>query len=886
MSYTRGGTRRGSLAEALPFIALDPATIDRDVARALEESTARVYGAVVVRIDSRRAVVAFSRPTQRAIDTVGAMLGLEIQPLTADARAVEAVQVKAYGAAAPTSALRSRRRERARAEQPDDLHALSSRTGLPIFRLEPTRLPDGRVADPIDRGAAALVGYDLCHSLGVLPLETGGGQITVASSDPEDPLAARVLGAVTGFEARWVIAPEDEVMRAIDRAFGQASAVEAPPRAAPEPVAEAPPAVEPPPVPVQPVPTPSARPDPARDRHLHLGELLVAHGLVSEEAVAEALEVQRRTGDRMGEILMHVGGVSDDAIVGALAEQARLTEVDLDTIRPERSAIELLPEGVIRRHRVVPLEVVDGTLVVAMVNKDDEDALAAIREHSDLPLRVMLAPAASVDRLLHRVYGEEYVRNAVQELIETSPEESAHFVLSRSQVIFAIVMAVLFLFGGIVSPVETIVALSIFAVFFYLAFGVYRFWLVYRSIEHDLHLPVTDEDVAALSERTLPVYTILVPLYKEAAIIPHLVESIEKLDYPPTKLDVKLLLEEDDEESLEVLGRMTLPPQFQPIVVPHAHPKTKPKACNYGLPHARGEIVVIFDAEDEPEPDQLKKVVASLRNANDPQIVCVQARLNYYNPNQNLLTRWFTTEYSMWFDLFLPGLDATDVPIPLGGTSNHFIRSKLEELGGWDPFNVTEDADLGIRLYRHGYRVAVVDSTTYEEANSEVRNWVRQRSRWVKGYIQTWLVQMRHPWQLMRSIGPRRWLSFQLIVGGTFLVFLLNPIFWTLTSMWTLTEAGVLRQIFPGIVYYAGGFALYLGNFLFAYVTAAGAAYRGYNHLVKYALLVPLYWALMSVAAWKGLIQLVRKPFYWEKTEHGLHLKEEQSWADRPKRQG
>jgi cellulose synthase/poly-beta-1,6-N-acetylglucosamine synthase-like glycosyltransferase len=278
-------------------------------------------------------------------------------------------------------------------------------------------------------------------------------------------------------------------------------------------------------------------------------------------------------------------------------------------------------------------------------------------------------------------------------------------------------------------------------------------------------------------------------------------------------------------------------------------------------------------------------VIASLRNANDPSIVCVQARLNYYNPNQNLLTRWFTTEYSMWFDLFLPGLDASDVPIPLGGTSNHFIREKLEELGGWDPFNVTEDADLGVRLYRHGYRVAVVDSTTYEEANSEVRNWVRQRSRWVKGYIQTWLVQMRHPFKLIRAIGPRRWLSFQVVVGGTFLVFLLNPIFWTLTSLWTLTEAGVLRQIFPGVVYYAGGFALYLGNFLFAYVTAAGAAYRGYNHLVKYALLVPLYWALMSVAAWKGLIQLVRKPFYWEKTEHGLHLKEE-SWDERPKRAG
>ena len=508
MSSARSGTRRGSLAEALPFVALEPATIDRDVARSLDESTARVFGAVVVKIDERRAIVAFSRPTQRAIDTVGAMLGVEIQPLTADAKAVEAAQVKAYGPTAPSSALRTRRRARARAGKPGELRALSSRTGLPIFRLEPATRTDGRIADPVDREAAALVGYDLCHSLGVLPLEAEGGRITLASADPEDPLAARVLRAVTGLEPNWVLASEDELMSAIDRAFGQAPAVEAAPAAAAEapvaePEVEASPAVEPASVPGPAAPAPSARPDPARERHLHLGELLVAHGLVSEEAVAEALEVQRRTGDRMGEILMHVGGVSDDAIVGALAEQARLTEVDLDTIRPERAAIDLLPEGVIRRHRVVPLEVVDGTLVIAMVNKDDADALAAIREHTSLPLRVMLAPAASVDRLLHRVYGEEYVRNAVQELVETAPQESAHFVLSRGQVVFGIVMAFLILIGGIVNPVQTIVAISICAVFFYLAFGVYRFWLVYRSIEHDMQLPVTDTDVASL-ERADP----------------------------------------------------------------------------------------------------------------------------------------------------------------------------------------------------------------------------------------------------------------------------------------------------------------------------------------------------------------------------------------------
>jgi glycosyltransferase XagB len=873
----RGGPGRSSVAEAFPFFHLDPATINRDVGRLLDGATARAFRAVVVRVEGDRALVAFAHPTKRAIETVGAMLGREVQPLVADRAAIDAAQFKVYGAPPRTTGLRERRRRREEDER-------SARQ----IAAPPAESPPSA-----DRTTAGMLGYDLCHALGVLPLRADSHTVTLAATDPGDPLAERIVRTVTGRAPRWVTTTEAELASALDAAFEReapAKTLEAEPEAAePEPAAapdtaEAADAAEA----EAPEPAPAPR-RPRREReparHRHLGEMLVTRGLVTTEQVDEALEIQQRTGDRMGQILMHVGNLSDEAVASALAEQARLTEVDLDTIRPEQRAVELLPEGVIRRHQVVPLEIVDDTLVIAMVDRADADALAAIREHVSMPLRIMLAPASAIDRLLHRVYGEQYVRNAVQELVETAPEESAHFVLSRGQVIFGVGLLLAILVFGVITPVQTIVAISIFAVFFYLAFGIYRFWLVYRSIEHDLHLPVSDEDVAALSERTLPVYTILVPLYKEAAIIPHLVDSIEKLDYPPTKLDVKLLLEEDDEESVAAVAEMNLPPQFQAIVVPHAHPKTKPKACNYGLPHARGEMVVIFDAEDEPEPDQLKKVVASLRNAADPQIVCVQARLNYYNPNQNLLTRWFTTEYSMWFDLFLPGLDATDVPIPLGGTSNHFVREKLEELGGWDPFNVTEDADLGVRLYRHGYRVAVVDSTTYEEANSEVRNWVRQRSRWVKGYIQTWLVQMRHPLKLMRAIGPRRWLSFQLVVGGTFLVFLLNPIFWTLTSLWTLTEAGVLRQIFPGVVYYAGGFALYLGNFLFAYVTAAGAAYRGYNHLVKYALLVPLYWALMSVAAWKGLIQLVRKPFYWEKTEHGLHLKEE-GWDERPKRAG
>ena len=236
------------------------------------------------------------------------------------------------------------------------------------------------------------------------------------------------------------------------------------------------------------------------------------------------------------------------------------------------------------------------------------------------------------------------------------------------------------------------------------------------------------------------------------------------------------------------------------MVVPDSQPKTKPKACNYGLQLATGAFCVIFDAEDRPDPDQLKKaVIAFSQVANN--VVCVQAKLNHFNQDQNMLTAWFANEYSMHFELILPAMGAAESPIPLGGTSNHFITSKLRELGAWDPFNVTEDADLGIRLHREGYRTAMIDSTTLEEANSQVPNWIRQRSRWNKGYIQTWLVHMRHPFALLSQTGFRGFMSFNLTMGSAF-VLLLNPIFWGLTTLYVLTQAGFIQQLFPGIVFY------------------------------------------------------------------------------------
>jgi cellulose synthase/poly-beta-1,6-N-acetylglucosamine synthase-like glycosyltransferase len=298
-------------------------------------------------------------------------------------------------------------------------------------------------------------------------------------------------------------------------------------------------------------------------------------------------------------------------------------------------------------------------------------------------------------------------------------------------------------------------------------------------------------------------------------------------------------------------------------------PKTKPKACNVGLFFARGELLVIYDAEDRPDPDQLKKAVVAFRKADD-RLVCVQAALNYWNDEENGLTRMFTLEYSFWFDYMLPGLDALDLPIPLGGTSNHFRTDALRQLGGWDPFNVTEDADLGIRASALGYTVGVVNSTTYEEANRNRHNWVRQRSRWIKGYMQTLLVHLRHPVQLARTAGVRQSLAFALLIGGTPFTFLLTPPLLALFALSLVVPTGTLSELFPEWVLWVSLANLLLGNAAMVYVSMMGAFKRKRYRLVPWAIVNPAYWLLHAVASYKALWQLVTRPHYWEKTLHGL----------------
>lgn len=395
-------------------------------------------------------------------------------------------------------------------------------------------------------------------------------------------------------------------------------------------------------------------------------------------------------------------------------------------------------------------------------------------------------------------------------------------------------------------------------------------WIVLRLTGVIAGLSMLDPRGALPADRGLPDYSIIVALYREARCVEGLIGALQQLDYPKERLDIKLVLERDDTETLAALQRIGLPPYVDVLIAPEIGPRTKPKALNIALPFITGRFVVVYDAEDRPEPNQLRRAVAAFRRAG-PELACVQARLAIDNTRDGWLAGFYTAEYAAQFDLILPTLAALRAPLPLGGTSNHFRAHVLRRAGAWDSYNVTEDADLGMRLARFGYQADVIVSATYEEAPNQLGWWLRQRTRWFKGWMQTWLVHMRHPWRLLRDLGPFSFLVFQLVVGGNVLAALVHPFFligliWTLgTQAPELTEAQMLPFAFA--LFSITAAAGYLTSILLGSV---GLLRQGLPSTLWVLLLTPWHWLLLSYAAWRALAQLVRAPYRWEKTEHGL----------------
>ncbi len=599
-----------------------------------------------------------------------------------------------------------------------------------------------------------------------------------------------------------------------------------------------------------------------------LGRQLLERGLLTEEQLEAALAEQRSGGGRLGEIVLAHGWVRPLDLYPLLAEQLGLPFVNLLVEPPDPELFDATRRQEYVEWQYLPWRFRRGRLWLATSDPCEETFARLTADYGE---GIELVVTSRFDLLwsLDRLARAPLLADSILALWERSPESSARAVVTRRQVAALYAAVTLTLLGLALWPRATLVALNGAAAVFLTASFALRWLMLWKGSAARLQQKVTAEEVAALDECSLPVYTLLVPLYREPRVVPALAAALRRLDYPRQKLDIKLILEEDDEETIAAAKAAGLEANVELIRVPASLPRTKPKACNYALNFARGELVTIYDAEDLPEPDQLKKAVIAFRKA-PASTACIQARLNYFNFGENWLTRLFTLEYSLWFDWYLPGLEALGIPIPLGGTSNHFPTRLLREVRAWDPFNVTEDADLGVRFSQRGLRVGVLNSTTFEEANTRVWNWIRQRSRWIKGYMQTYLVHMRHPIAFYRRIGPAGFWGFQFFIGGSFLSPLLVPILAAIYAIWLISGTHLFDPLFPPLVLYLSLVSLLLGNGYLMHFHMLAGLDRARGSLALWALTLPAYYALMSAAAWKALFDLIRRPHHWEKTEHGL----------------
>ena len=609
---------------------------------------------------------------------------------------------------------------------------------------------------------------------------------------------------------------------------------------------------------------------------MRLGEILLQEGIVDVQTLERALSIQQKSGAQIGDVLIALGKINPLQLAKALSLQFDLpyrNAVDYPA-NPEtlKEVVLVVGEQFLRTNAILPLGRKGNALGVVTSRPNAKEPLEALAKAMNAELFLFVCSEREIQTALTNQFRDSYTEESTMGLFFRNPEESAMETFTTLQLVLLYSLVTLFLFGMLFRGRETLLVLFFLINVFYVFSLGFKLLASILGARTEILEQVSDEEAAALDPKTLPVYTILLPMYKEPEVVKHLIAGIMEMDYPLEKLDVKILLEEEDTVTYDAVRALRPPANFEIVRVPYSVPKTKPKACNYGLLFARGEYLTIYDAEDVPEKDQLRKVVAAFRKGPE-NMICVQAALNYFNSDQNLLTRMFTLEYSYWFDYMLPGIEALGMPIPLGGTSNHFRTEMLRLLGGWDPFNVTEDADLGIRASAHRMWVSTINSTTFEEANSHTGNWIRQRSRWIKGYMQTYLVHMRNPLRLFRTIGLMPFLGVQLLIGGTFMTFLINPILWLLFIFWIAFRPLWMESVFPLWILTLSTLNLIVGNAMGIYLNMLAVFRRRLFHLTFYSLMNPFYWILHSIAAYKALWQLFTKPFFWEKTVHGLAKK-------------
>jgi cellulose synthase/poly-beta-1,6-N-acetylglucosamine synthase-like glycosyltransferase len=592
-----------------------------------------------------------------------------------------------------------------------------------------------------------------------------------------------------------------------------------------------------------------------------LARLVLRDGLLRAPEVQAALAEAAACRVPLAEYLDHAGLVAGAALAGLVAEQSGLPLADPAVHPPDPRLIDALGADRCLQLGVLPLRRIGGAVQVALARPADWARLHPMLQATLGPVTPAHAPAPALQGAIARARGIVLQRQAEARLPARLSARSLPAGVTGPVVplvLLALGALALLAPGVLVGGLVAWLVLTLLAV---MALRLAALVLAWRG-------PGPVPACAAPVPLRLPVVSVLVPLYGEPDIAPRLLQRLGRLDYPRALLDVVIVLEAKDRETRAALDACHLPGWMRVVTVPDGPITTKPRAMNFALDFCRGSIIGIYDAEDAPDPDQIRKVVQ--RFAETPaQVACLQGALDYYNPRTNLLARLFTAEYAAWFRVMMPALQRLGWPMPLGGTTLFLRRAVLESLGAWDAHNVTEDADLGVRLARHGYRTEMLPSTTHEEANCRLRPWVRQRSRWIKGHILTWVVHMRDPVALWRDLGPWGFVGYQLVFLGAQSQVLLAPLMW---SFW-LIVAGLphpVQAILPGgtITALAGLFVL--SELLVMAVAVVGLARTRHQGLGWVAPLLHLYHPLGAIAGWRAVWEAVVNPFYWAKTSHGL----------------
>ncbi|KAJ54231.1 hypothetical protein ACMU_03855 [Actibacterium mucosum KCTC 23349] len=599
-----------------------------------------------------------------------------------------------------------------------------------------------------------------------------------------------------------------------------------------------------------------------------MGDILVEAGELAPEDLVTALALQQRQDLRLGDILVAHGMTRPGAITQALAEQYNALPADLKQLPPDPRLIDEMGAEACLALAAVPIRKLGGATIVATARPDEFRKLQLAMPQKFGTAILAIADEKSIHAAIVAARNRKMTRKAETRVAEC---DSCRFWYAKGprRQLFAFFVAVLT--AVVMAPVTmmfTLLAWGMLTLILSTMIKVAAAIVSWRAAANE-----TRAAEGATKALRLPVVSVMVPLFREEDIAARLIKRLERLDYPKELLDVCLVTEEDDLQTAETLARTALPGWMRVITVPVGSLKTKPRAMNFALNFCRGSIVGIYDAEDAPAPDQIHRVVRRF-HACGPDVACLQGALDFYNTGKNWFSRCFTIEYAAWFRVILPGIAKLGLAVPLGGTTLFFRRHVLEEVGGWDAHNVTEDADLGIRLARRGYRTEVISTVTQEEANCRLWPWVKQRSRWLKGYAMTWSTHMQNPVQLYRELGARKFWGFQVMFLGTLSQFVLVPLLW---SCWLLAFGlpHPLGSSMPGWMFPVIGATFLATEVVTILIGMMGSTLAGKRRLRWWVPTLHFYYPLAAIATYKALIEMVIKPFYWDKTLHGVADDEE-----------